>query len=118
MKYPTFTDMPVWNEAMDLSVDIFYLTVSLPKCEDYGLTSQIRRSAGSVHANIAEGFGRNTSPDKSRFYVMSNGSITETQSHLIYGMRVKYFKEELVNAIFERYNKLHHDLNKLIKSLK
>jgi four helix bundle protein len=118
MKYSTFMDMPVWKEAMDISVEIFKITVTLPKSEDYGLTSQIRRSSGSVHSNIAEGFGPNTNPDNSRFYAMAKGSCTETQSHLIYGQQVNYFKEEIVNAIFERYNTLIHDLNKLIKSLK
>ncbi|MDF1548417.1 MAG: four helix bundle protein, partial [Bacteroidales bacterium] len=113
--YKSFTEMPVWKEAMDLAVEIFKLTVNLPKSEDYSLTSQIRRSSNSVHANIAEGFGRNTSKDKARFYIISRGSATETQSHLIYGERVGYFNS--INEIFNRYEKLIHSLNKLIKSL-
>lgn len=53
-----FTDMPVWNTAMELAVDIFNLTVKLPKSEDYALKSQLRRLAESISANIAEAFGR------------------------------------------------------------
>ena len=49
--YKTFEDMPVWQKAMDLAVSIFEITEKLPKKEDYGLTSQIRRSAFSVSAN-------------------------------------------------------------------
>lgn len=107
--------MPVWKEAMDLAVEIFKLTINLPKSEDYSLTSQIRRSSNSVHANIAEGFGRNTAKDKAHFYIISRGSATETQSHLIYGERVGYF--DSIKEIFDRYESLLHSLNKLIKSL-
>ncbi len=61
--------------------------------EDYGLTSQIRRSALSVSANISEPFGREHTLDKLNFYYHSRGSLSETKSHLIYGTRVKYFNE-------------------------
>ena len=60
---------------MELAVNIFDLTKSLPRSEDYGLTSQIRRATLSVSANIAEGFGRDTSLDKKRFYIMAKGSL-------------------------------------------
>ena len=64
MPYLSFEEMPVWKLAMEIAVDIFKLTVSLPKSEDYALISQIRRSAESISSNIAEGFGRDTFPDK------------------------------------------------------
>jgi hypothetical protein len=54
----SFTDMDVWKISHHLSYQVFELTGRLPKSEDYGLTSQIRRSANSVSANIAEGFGK------------------------------------------------------------
>ncbi len=113
--YKSFTEMPIWKEALDLAAEVFNLTINLPKSEDYGLTSQMRRSSGSVHANIAEGFGRNTSKDKARFYVMSRGSAMETQSHLLYGERVRYF--ESVKELHNQYETLIHSLNKLIKAL-
>lgn len=53
--YKDFQELPVWQMAMQLAVDIFALTESLPRKEDYGLTSQIRRSSLSVSDNIAEG---------------------------------------------------------------
>ncbi|MDP2992592.1 MAG: four helix bundle protein, partial [Deltaproteobacteria bacterium] len=93
MAYNSFEEMPIWKKAMDLSVKIFGLTEDLPRKEDYGLTSQIRRSALSVPANIAEGFGRKHTKDKLNFYYNSRGSLAETKSHLIYGQSVGYFKK-------------------------
>ena len=56
--YKSFEEMPVWKRSMDLAVKIFELSEKFPRKEDYGLTSQIRRSALSISANIAESFGR------------------------------------------------------------
>jgi len=56
--------MPVWQKAHQLSLEIFKISSTLPRSEDYGLTSQIRRSSNSVSGNIAEGFGRSTKKDK------------------------------------------------------
>ena len=117
MKYLSFEDMPVWKLAMDIAKQIFDITVSLPRSEDYGLTSQIRRSAVSISANLAEGFGRETEPDKKKFYIISRGSAFETKSHLIYGNSVNYFTNEQVKSITVQIDNLIHELNKLIKSL-
>ncbi len=77
--------MPVWQEAHRLSIEIFHLTENLPRKEDYGLTSQIRRSSNSVSSNISEGYGRKHSKDKINFYNFSISSAYETQNHLLYG---------------------------------
>jgi len=109
--------MAVWKEALQLSSEIFKLSAKLPKCEDYGLTSQIRRSANSVNANIAEAFGRSTGPDKSRIYVFAKGSAYETQSHLIYGTSVGYFENAITNSLVDKYENLITSINKIIKTL-
>ncbi len=109
--------MDVWQKAIGLSVKVFELTVNLPRCEDYGLTSQIRRSSCSVYANIAEGFERATSADKSHFYTISKGSSSETQAHLEYGKKVKYFKSETVDCLIKEYQDVIFELNKIIKTL-
>jgi four helix bundle protein len=62
--YASFEDMPVWQKSTDLAERVFRLTEPLPRKEDYGLTSQNRRSALSVPGNIAEGFGRQHTKDK------------------------------------------------------
>jgi len=117
MIYRSFTEMPVWQKAHILAVEVFKLTIGLPKSEDYGLTSQIRKSSNGAAACIAEGFGRNTKKDKSSFYIIARGSSFETQNHLLYGNKVGYFEKQITQQLFDEYNELIHELNKLIKSL-
>ena len=112
--YKSFKDMKVWQKAIDLAVKIFELTSNLPRCEDYGLTSQIRRSSCSVYGNISEGFERATAADKSYFYTISKGSSSETQGHLEYGKRVKYFDPKIADSLIEEYQDVIHELNKII----
>jgi len=116
--YKSFEDMPVWQKAMDLAVAIFKMTERLPKKEDYGLTSQIRRSALSVSANIAESFGRQHTLDKLNFYYHSRGSLAETKSHLIYGSRVKYFNEIEVKELKTLIQTIWKETNRIITTLK
>jgi len=116
--YKSFEDMPVWQKAMDLAVKVFELTETLPKKEDYGLTSQLRRAALSVSANIAESFGRKHTLDKINFYYHARGSLAETKFHIIYGKRVKYFSEAQTNSLIELVQSIWHEVNKVISGLK
>lgn len=113
----SFRDMDVWQKAHECSVDLFEITTSLPRSEDYALTSQIRRSANSVSANIAEAFGRSTRKDKNYFYTISRGSAYETQNHLLYGVGVKYFDAEKADSLIKDLDLIIHQLNKIMKSL-
>lgn len=117
MPYDSFKNMPVWEQAMDVAVRIFELTDNLPRREDYGLTSQIRRSGLSISGNIAEGFGRNHTKDKVNFYYIARGSATETQSHLEYSKRVGYVKQANADTLDSQLGTLIHDLNKIIHAL-
>lgn len=114
--YKSFTEMNVWKLAMDLAVEVFQLTASLPKTEDYGLTSQIRRSSTSISANVAEAFGKRTLPDKRKFYDISRGSAFETISHLIYGNKVGYFDAKKVKELTQKLETIIHELNKVMSS--
>lgn len=116
--YKSFKDMPIWQKSMEIAEKIFRLSDILPKKEDYGFTSQIRRSALSVSANIAEAFGRYHRLDKINFYYMARGSLTETQSHLEYGARVGYITESHKTEIDQNLSSLYNDINKVIVSLK
>lgn len=117
MGFSTFEEMPVWQKAMELSVKVFKLTESLPRKEDYGLTSQMRRSGLSVPGNIAEGFGRKHTKDKLNFYYDSRGSLSETKNHLIYGHRVGYFDQMNYDKLTLLIDDTWKELNMLISSL-
>jgi four helix bundle protein len=116
--YKSFKEMPVWKEAMEISKKVFVLTEALPRKEDYGLTSQLRSSASSVSANIAEDFGRHHSNDKVHFYFFSRGSAFETQSHLEYGVQVGYFDKTEVEKLSQKLDRVAESLNRLIMSFK
>ena len=109
--------MPVWQKAHKLAAEVFNLTINLPRSEDYGLTSQSRKSSNGAAACISEGFGRSTKKDKSNFYIIARGSSFETQNHLLYGKKVGYFESQITQRLFDEYNELIFELNKLIKSL-
>lgn len=110
--------MPIWQTAIAIAEKIFSLTENLPKKEDYGLTSQIRRSVLSISANIAEAYGRNHTLDKINFYYFARGSMAETQSNLEYGLRVGYFDENPVKRVDESLLGLTNDVNKVIVALR
>ena len=116
--YRSFKEMPAWRKALDIAASIHKLTDSLPRKEDYGFTSQIRRSALSISANLAEGFGRRHTLDKANFYYNARGSLTETQSHLVYAERVGYMTAEDFISLDEDLEKLHIEINKIISTLK
>ena len=117
MAYESFEDMTVWQKGMELAQGVYSMTVRLPRKEDFGLTSQIRRSALSVLGNIAEGFGRKHTKDKLNFYYASRGSLTETKSHLIYGQRVGYFENGNCSLQLQLIENIWNELNRLIKTL-
>ena len=118
MNYRSFEDMPVWQKAMDLAARVFRLTQKLPRKEDYGLTSQVRRAGLSVSGNIAEGFGRKHTNDKLNFYYAARGSLCETKSHLIFGQRVAYFPKPEFDAMTKLIEETWKELNSLIASLR
>jgi len=109
--------MSVWKNAMQVAESIFQITKNLPQKEDYGLTSQIRRSGLSISANIAEAFGRHSIRDKIQFYYIARGSAYETINHLEYGSRVNYFTIEKTAPIQDLLFDIINELNKIIKSL-
>ena len=78
-----FTKLRVWEKSHHLAVDLYRVSASFPKAELFGLTSQIRRAAVSIPANIAEGCGRAGKTELARFIQIAMGSASELQYHLI-----------------------------------
>ncbi|WP_274630053.1 four helix bundle protein [Arvimicrobium flavum] len=84
----SYQDLVVWQQAMDLTVTVYSTTKSWPKDELYGLTSQVRRAAASVPANIAEGYGREHRGSYLQFLRIAQGSLKELETHLLIADRV------------------------------
>lgn len=79
----SFEDLTVWQKAHDLVLRVYRLSAGFPKSEIYGVTSQIRRAAVSVPANIAEGFKRRAKPEKVRFLNIAQPSLEEVRYFLL-----------------------------------
>ncbi len=77
------TNLEVWKESVELSVDVYELTKHFPKEELYALTSQLRRSAISIPSNIAEGCARNKNGETIHFLYIALGSLAELETQLI-----------------------------------
>jgi four helix bundle protein len=87
----SFKELIVWQKAHQMVLDVYVATKSFPKEEMYGLTSQIRRSSVSVAANIAEGFKKKGIADKLKFMNTAQGSLSETDYHLLLANDLEYF---------------------------
>lgn len=84
----SYRDLRVWREAMLLAEMCYRHTRNFPKDELFGLTSQIRRAAASIPANIAEGYGREQTKSYVQFLRIAQGSCKEVETHLILADRV------------------------------
>ena len=78
-----FRDLKVWQKAHEVTLEVYRATREFPREEQFGLTAQVRRSAESVAANIAEGCGRDRDADFARFLQIAMGSASETEYHLL-----------------------------------
>ena len=86
----TFLDLRVWQKAHAWVLDVYRMSGKFPREELFGLTSQLRRAAVSVPANIAEGFKRRGKADKARFFNISQGSLEECRYYLILARDLRY----------------------------
>jgi len=102
----TFKDLIVWRKAHQWVLEIYRFTGSFPKGEQFGLTSQLRRAAISIPANIAEGFKRKGNPDKARFYNIAQGAIEECRYYLILARDLGYGDAGMLAENLEEISRL------------
>jgi four helix bundle protein len=95
-------DLRVWQTAMEIATDCYSLAKRLPREELFGLTSQLRKAAASVPANIAEGHGRYTVKESIRYLNIANGSLVEVDTHLELAVRIGYLTSGDVAPIAEK----------------
>jgi four helix bundle protein len=113
----TFEDLIVWQKAHKLTLLLYNTTGTFPKDEKYGLVSQIKRSASSIAANIAEGCGRNGDAELARFLQIAMGSASELEYHLLLAHDLKMIEatnyEKLANEVSEVKKMLASFIKKL-----
>jgi len=90
----SFQDLQVWQKAHRWVLDVYLLTKGFPREELFGLTSQLRRAAVSVPANIAEGFAKRGRADKARFFNTAQGSLEECRYYLLLAQDLDYGKTQ------------------------
>lgn len=112
----SFEDLEVWQRAHKLVIRIYEITSTFPKSEMYNLTQQLRSSACSVKANIAEGFGRYHYNDSKNFYRNARGSLSETKDHLLTARDVPdhYITREIYSEVAGEIEVIRRQLNGLI----
>lgn len=102
----TFKDLLVWQKAHQFVLAVYRLTGIFPSTELYGLTSQFRRAAVSIAANIAEGFRRRGKADKLRFFNIAQASLEECRYYLILANDLEYGEVSESNQLLEEVSKL------------
>jgi four helix bundle protein len=113
-----FKELTVWKEAKDLSVISYKKTRSFPKTEMYGLASQMSRSAISIPSNIAEGTGRNSSKDFSRFIDIAIGSSFELETQLIISSELELIESSVLEELKKQVVKVQKMLFNFNKHLR
>ncbi|HEY1244879.1 MAG TPA: four helix bundle protein [Hyphomicrobiaceae bacterium] len=113
----SYRDLGVWQKAIALSVACYRATVSFPREEAYGMTSQIRRASASVPSNIAEGHGREHTKAFVQFLRVSQGSLKELETHLIIAQQVGLLQPAQAQLLFPAADEIGRMLRALIRSL-
>jgi len=101
-----YKEMKIWQNARALVKAVYKVSKQLPKEELYGLTSQIRRAAVSVPANIAEGAGRGTDRDFCHFLDIARGSLFELETLLILSNDLEYISDIELNSVSDSLNEI------------
>ena len=110
-----FRNLNVWQKAHGLTVVVYKTTARFPKEELYALTSQIERAASSIGANIAEGCGRGSDADFTRFLYIAMGSASELENHLELGLDLGFLSQVDYDELQRRLIEVKRMLASLIQ---
>ncbi len=113
-----YKDLKVWGKAHEFTLKIYHFTKLFPKEEIYSLTNQIRRSASSIPANIAEGCGKNSKPELAHFLNISLGSANESEYFLILSKDLLYLNDQDFKTLYDLINEVKSMLISLISKVR
>ncbi|MCY7291624.1 MAG: four helix bundle protein [Ferruginibacter sp.] len=113
-----YKDLKVWYKAHEFTVKIYEVTKQFPREEIYGVTSQMRRAASSIPANIAEGCGKFTQPDLARYLNIALGSANESEYFVLLSKDLSYLSVEHFEVLNKMINEIKEMLITLIKKVR
>lgn len=112
-----YKDLISWQKSMRLAEQVYQLTKKLPKEETYGLTSQLRRAAISIPSNIAEGYGRDSTLEYTRFLKYARGSLYETETQLYLSQMLEYLAKDEIDPALSLCAEIGKMVNTMIRRL-
>jgi four helix bundle protein len=112
----TFVDLLVWQKAHLFVLEVYRITAMFPKHEIFGLSSQFRRAAVSIAANIAEGFRKRSVADKVRFFNIARGSVEECRYYLILSKDLGYYDAPETSSLLIEVSKLLEAYSRTIQT--
>jgi four helix bundle protein len=113
----SYRDLDAWREGMNLAEQCYTLAKQFPKEELFGLTSQVRRAAVSVPANIAEGYGRENRGDYIHHLRIAQESLKELETHILIAVRVRLLTDDGAAVAMAQCDRVGRILRALIRSL-
>jgi len=111
---PSFENLLVWQKAHQFVLNTYKMTLTFPDSEKFGLTSQFRRAAVSIPANIVEGYGKRSHADKARFYNIAQGSLNECRYYLRLAKDLGYAETQ---SLTQQLNEIGKMLNSYTKKV-
>ena len=117
MTIRSYQDLDVWQLAMQVAEDCYKATRTFPSEEAYGMTSQIRRASVSIPANIAEGYGRESTKSFAQFLRIAQGSLKELETHILLCARVGLLADNAASPLLAALDRIGRMLRNLIRSL-
>jgi four helix bundle protein len=113
-----FRTLTVWQQAHQLTLAVYRITARFPREEVYGLTAQLRRSAASIAANLAEGCGRNGDAEFTRFCAIAMGSASEVEYHVLLATDLNLLTPTDSHDLAKRVTDVKRMLTRLLQKLK
>jgi four helix bundle protein len=113
-----YEDLEVWQKAHALTVRVYRITEAFPRSEMFGLSSQIRRAAGSIGANLAEGCGRWNEVELARYVQIAMGSASELQNHLRLAKDLGFLDESNYRSLMNALTSIRQMLTALLQTLR
>ena len=116
-KIKSYKDLEIWKKGVTLAADIYAISKDFRASEIYGLTNQMRRASYSISANVAEGYGRESTKNYLQFIRTARGSLYELETYLIIANKLNYLDELKLKSILQKTEELSKMINSLIRKL-